>query len=530
MLLLSVLFSSLLLRIHLPAALLLGPLIAGLILSLRGVKLSIPRPCYLVAQAIVGCMIARAINPSVFGVLFNNWALVLAILLTTLAISGLTGWLLVRYSALPGATGAWGSSPGGASAMVVMAQEYGADVRLVALMQYLRVLFVVGAAALVVRYALGNEAQEMTQDIVWFPSLTLNFPFTLLLTAVACWLGMRLRIPSGAMLLPMLLGALAQGGGWLMLELPEWLLAMAYAVLGWTVGLQFNKAIFLLALKTLPQIIASIIGLILMCALMALALTHILQMDFMTAYLATSPGGLDTVAISAPFDLVFVAVKTTQTEAIAPWLTALCSPDTVVCVLQNGVEQRQQFAPLTGGATVLPSVVWFPAQRDADASVWLRATPRLTLPDLPGAERVQQALAGTRCAVDLAADFTTVAWRKLLQNAVAGLMVLTGRRAGMFAREDITALGLAYLRECLQVARAEGAALSDSVPEEIIAGFHRAPADLSTSILIDRLNGRPLEWDIRNGVVQRRGRQHGIPTPLSDIIVPLLAAASDGPG
>lgn len=148
LLLLSVLFSSLLLRIHLPAALLLGPLIAGLILSLRGVKLSIPRPCYLAAQAIVGCMIARAINPSVFGVLFNNWALVLAILLTTLAISGLTGWLLVRYSALPGATGAWGSSPGGASAMVVMAQEYGADVRLVALMQYLRVLFVVGAAAL----------------------------------------------------------------------------------------------------------------------------------------------------------------------------------------------------------------------------------------------------------------------------------------------------------------------------------------------------------------------------------------------
>ncbi|HHY0763730.1 oxidoreductase, partial [Klebsiella pneumoniae] len=84
----------------------------------------------------------------------------------------------------------------------------------------------------------------------------------------------------------------------------------------------------------------------------------------------------DPMAIAAPFDLVFVAVKTTQTEAIAPWLTALCSPDTVVCVLQNGVEQRQQFAPLTGGATVLPSVVWFPAQRDADASVWLRATPR----------------------------------------------------------------------------------------------------------------------------------------------------------
>ena len=238
----------------------------------------------------------------------------------------------------------------------------------------------------------------------------------------------------------------------------------------------------------------------------------------------------DPAVITRPADLVFIAVKTTQNADSAGWLRALCDENTVVCALQNGVEQKAQLEPWVNGATVLPSVVWFPAQRDADASVWLRATPRLTLPDLPGAERVQQALAGTRCAVDLAADFTTVAWRKLLQNAVAGLMVLTGRRAGMFAREEITALGLAYLRECLQVARAEGAVLSDSVPEEIIAGFHRAPADLSTSILIDRLNGRPLEWDIRNGVVQRRGRQHGIPTPLSDIIVPLLAAASDGPG
>ena len=182
--------------------------------------------------------------------------------------------------------------------------------------------------------------------------------------------------------------------------------------------------------------------------------------------------------------------------------------------------------PLTGGATVLPSVVWFPAQRDADASVWLRRAA----PDAAGSPGQSGAAGagGTRCAVDPAADFTTVARRKLLQNAVAGLMVLTGRRAGMFAREDITAPGWLI---CANACRWRGrkAALSDNVPVEIIAGFHRAPADLSTSILIDRLNGRPLEWDIRNGVVQRRGRQHGIPTPLSDIIVPLLAAASDGP-
>lgn len=183
--------------------------------------------------------------------------------------------------------------------MVIMAQEYGADVRLVALMQYLRVLFVAGAAALVVRVALGGDAQGMTQQVIWFPSISWQLPLTLLLTAVAGWLGLRLRCPSGAMLFPKLFGALVQGKGWLQLELPEWLLALAYAAIGWSVGLKFNKQIFLLALKTLPQILASIIGLILLCALMAFGLTQVLPLDFMTAYLATSPGGLDTVAIIA---------------------------------------------------------------------------------------------------------------------------------------------------------------------------------------------------------------------------------------
>ncbi|WP_312278704.1 oxidoreductase [Kosakonia cowanii] len=238
----------------------------------------------------------------------------------------------------------------------------------------------------------------------------------------------------------------------------------------------------------------------------------------------------EPAAIQQPVDLVFVAVKTTQVAESAGWLAALCDEKTVVCALQNGVEQKAQLAPLVNGATVLPSVVWFPAQREPDASVWLRAKPRLTLPDVPQAQRVVEALSGTRCAVDLSADFLSIAWRKLLQNAAAGLMVLANRRAGMFSRDDITDLALAYLRECLAVARAEGAVLKDDVPQEIVGNFQRAPADLGTSILADRQANRPLEWNIRNGVIQRLGHAHGIAVPISDVLVPLLAAASEGPG
>lgn len=238
----------------------------------------------------------------------------------------------------------------------------------------------------------------------------------------------------------------------------------------------------------------------------------------------------DPARVSRPVALVFVAVKTTQVADSAGWLAALCDENTVVCALQNGVEQKAQLEPYVNGAVVVPSVVWFPAQREPDASVWLRAKPRLTLPAIPQATRISDALSETRCAVELSADFVSIAWRKLLQNAVAGLMVLANRRAGMFSRQDITELALAYLRECLAVARAEGASLGDNVPHEIVEGFHRAPADLGTSILADRQANRPLEWDIRNGVIQRYGDKHGIPVPISRVVVPLLAAGSEGPG
>lgn len=238
----------------------------------------------------------------------------------------------------------------------------------------------------------------------------------------------------------------------------------------------------------------------------------------------------DPALVVNRIDLVFLAVKATQIEDAAPWLAALCGPGTVVCVLQNGVEQASSIEPLAFGAQVVPAVVWFPAQTQPDGAVWLRGVARLTVPDGEAGRRVADALHGSRCSVDLSEDFAALAWRKLMQNAAAGLMALTGRRAGMFRRHDVARLALLYLGECLDVARAEGAVLGDGVPGEILSKFQSLPEDMGTSILADRVAGRPLEWGIRNGVVSRLAREHGISTPISDVVVTLLAAASDGPG
>lgn len=248
--------------------------------------------------------------------------------------------------------------------------------------------------------------------------------------------------------------------------------------------------------------------------------------------LVTVPGPVrtDPEQIGRAVDIVFFAVKATQTEAAAGWLAALTGPETVVCVLQNGVEQLEAVSPHVPSGKVVPAVVWFPAQTQTDGSVRLRGDVRLSLPDTPPSRLIAEALRNTRCVVELATDFRSLAWRKLLQNAAAGLMALTHRRSGMFTRADISRLTLAYLQECLAVARAEGAELGDEVPQAILDRFLASPADMGTSILTDREAGKPLEWDTRNGVISRRGRARGIPTPISDVLLPLLAAASDGPG
>jgi 2-dehydropantoate 2-reductase len=154
----------------------------------------------------------------------------------------------------------------------------------------------------------------------------------------------------------------------------------------------------------------------------------------------------------------------------------------------------------------------------------------LVFPDNSAARTLAEVFGGADIAIELDPDFRSAAWRKLLVNAVVGFLVLTGRRVGIFRRDDVAELARRYLCECLAVARADGARLGDEVVDEIIRMLATSPADVTTSMLTDRQAGRPLEWDIRNGVIARKATAHGLATPISDVLVPLLAAASDGPG
>jgi 2-dehydropantoate 2-reductase len=242
------------------------------------------------------------------------------------------------------------------------------------------------------------------------------------------------------------------------------------------------------------------------------------------------PVHTDPAEVSGPMNVVFVAVKDTQNEHAGAWLARLCDEGTVVCALQNGVEQVERVGRFCPSSTVVPAAIWLSAEIQPEGWVRARNEPRLVLPDIEAAATLAQLLRGAGVTVELDADFVNAAWHKLLVNAVVCFMVLTGRRSGIFRRDDVAGLGRRYLAECLAVARADGATLRDGVIEEIMGMLSGAPEDVTTSMLTDREADRPLEWDIRNGVILRKASEHGLSAPISEVLVPLLAAASDGPG
>lgn len=298
LMLFSALFAFLMQCIHLPGALLLGPMLAGIVWSLQGGSLQVPRHLFVSAQAIIGCLVAQSISSGMLPTFAAHWALFLFIVLSTIAASSFMGWVISKLNVLPGTTAIWGSSPGAAAAMVLMAEEFGADARLVAFMQYLRVIVVASAASIIARFWVDTSATAAI-PIIWFPPLQWATLETVILAFVGIAISRLVRLPSGAMLVPMMLGMALQSSQLMQINLPEWLLSMAYAVMGWRIGLGFTRSVLKHAFRALPQIMLSIVLLVGFCGCLAWLLVHHFHLDPLTAYLATSPGGMDSIAVIA---------------------------------------------------------------------------------------------------------------------------------------------------------------------------------------------------------------------------------------
>jgi membrane AbrB-like protein len=190
--------------------------------------------------------------------LASDWPSVLLVTVGTLVISVAAGRALAFRRDVSTATGAFALIAGGASGIVALARELGADDRVVTIVQYLRVLMVLLAMPLVT-------------TLLFHP-------------------------PSGPMLVAVAVSASGVLGT---VAVPTVLEQVGYALIGVRVGLRFTRASLRSIARLLPLASALIVAVIAACALLGLLLSQVTGVDRLTAYLATTPGGLFAVLATA---------------------------------------------------------------------------------------------------------------------------------------------------------------------------------------------------------------------------------------
>lgn len=233
-------------------------------------------------------------------------------------------------------------------------------------------------------------------------------------------------------------------------------------------------------------------------------------------------------ADAAVADWVLVATKTYDAEGAARWLERLVGAETRVAVLQNGVEHVERFAPYVDPARIVPAVVDIPAERTAPGRIRQRKDGWMLVPESAGGRAFAALFAGTPIDVRTMADWRSHAWRKLCVNCAGAVSALTLLPGGVAWDDAVAEVMRGMVRECVAVGRAEGADLADDLPDIVVDGYRSAPRDSVNSIHADRLAGRRMETDARNGVIVRRGRAHGIATPRNEMAAALLDAAQAG--
>ncbi|RNE48191.1 AbrB family transcriptional regulator [Corynebacterium alimapuense] len=315
---------------NVPAAWILAAIIASGAMALgSGDELPINEGFYRFGRGIIGMLAGLPLVGVPLGELGGYLLPGLFVAIVTLGI-GVGGGLLLaaREREVSRETGILSMLAGGASIMPILAKELGADYRFVALGQYLRLLVVSMSlpliTALFAHPGHGSDAAENNQ--LWF---------MILAVAVIAYFGENtgrlLRVPVPSVLGPLIITVVASLllPAQLSLQPPESFQILAFLAIGWMCGGALSTPALKAFARQLPATLTFIVVIIGACALTALPLTQWLGISYFEAYLATSPGALETVlALSSeggagPAVVAIQLIRLLSVLAIAGWLPQL---------------------------------------------------------------------------------------------------------------------------------------------------------------------------------------------------------------
>jgi len=292
-----------------PSPTLFAALVVGLAFALARPQAGLKPPgwSFLAAQAVVGVTLGAYMQSEALSAAAHDWLPVTLVSAATLGISMAAGRVLARYTALDVPTATLGMIAGGASGIVTMADDLGGDDRLVAFMQYLRVLVVVLLTPVLIAIFGGGEGAATGPGEAAFGTLQ-DWGLTAAIAGGAAVLARRANVPAGTLLGPMLVagGLTLAGVGF---AVPPALREVAFGLIGMQVGLRFTVSTVKLLGRLIFPVLGAVLALVAGCAALAVVLAVTTDVSFRDAYLATTPGGIYAVlavAVGAGANTTFI--------------------------------------------------------------------------------------------------------------------------------------------------------------------------------------------------------------------------------
>ena len=321
-------------QIGVPSGYLFAALLTGLAYALLAPgRLALPDFGFQVGQAVTGVALGTFLQADVLTGLGARWIPVILVTLATLAVTIGAGVLLGRAARMDPRTASLGMVAGGASGIVAMAGDLGADDRMVAFMQYLRVLIITLLTPLLVPLLFGVHGDRGPAE----PPLlgdAAGWALTVGVSAVGIWIGPRLRLPAPALFGPLLItAALSLAGALGDTQVPPILREVAFALIGLRIGLGFDRAIVREIARVAWLVAGAIAALLVACFLLGWVLELTAGVSLLDGYLATTPGGFYAVlpiAYGSGADTTFVlavqALRLFGMVLAAPALVRLLTP------------------------------------------------------------------------------------------------------------------------------------------------------------------------------------------------------------
>ena len=278
--------------VGLSSATLFAALVVGLAVALaRPGQAAFPRWTFVAAQAVLGVTLGAYLEPDALQAVGGAWLPVALVTAGTLVASMGVGLVLARRTELDRPTATLGMIAGGASGIVGMADELGGDDRLVAFMQYLRVLVVVLLTPLLAAAWGGGSGEGPSEAILATPT---DWLLTAVIAPAGALAARRLGVPAGTLMGPMVVaGALTLAG--VEFVVPPVVRELAFALIGLQVGLRFTTDTVRQMGRLLAPVLLGLVALLVACFGLAVVLHLLTDISLRDAYLATTPGGIYAV-------------------------------------------------------------------------------------------------------------------------------------------------------------------------------------------------------------------------------------------